>query len=470
MMANKKKTKKSPLIKYLFTSMLILSFVTIFLIKFIDILPNNYFGILVAFFAIIIFVLSALLFNSKIVIRVLGGLITTFYIFVLIIAIIYELNTIDFLKKIGKSEYSTLNYRVMVLNNSGINELKDVNGKKIALVNDYSDEVIRVLNKKINYKYELVNQYTDLSDKLLKGQIEVIIIEDSVYHILEEESENFIDNAKTIYEFSIDIKQKDIKKKVDITKKSFNIFVSGIDTYGNINSVSRSDVNIIITINPTAHKIILTSIPRDYFVKLNGKDEYDKLTHAGIYGVDASIKTIEDFLGIKINYYIKLNFTSLVKIVDKLDGIDVDSKFSFTSQDGYTFKKGINHMNGKEALSFARERKSLPRGDKSRGENHQAILTAIINKALTKSVLTKYNGLLKSLKPSIVTNLTDSEITDFIKMQLDKNITWEITYLNLDGTDGFEYTYSYSKNKLYVMIPDEESILEASNKINENFN
>ena len=152
-----------------------------------------------------------------------------------------------------------------------------------------------------------------------------------------------------------------------------------------------------------------------------------------------------------------------------MDGIDVDSKFDFTSQDGYSFKKGINKMNGKEALSFSRERSALPRGDKSRGENHQAVLTAIINKAMNKSVLSKYNGLIKSLKPSMVTNFTNKEITDFIKMQLKNSSKWNIEYSNLDGTDGYEYTYSYSKNKLYVMIPDELSVSKASEKINENF-
>ena len=126
-------------------------------------------------------------------------------------------------------------------------------------------------------------------------------------------------------------------------------------------------------------------------------------------------------------------------------------------------------MNGKEALSFARERKALPKGDKSRGENQQAVLAGIINKALTKSILTKYNSLLKTLKPSMVTNLSDNEITDFIKMQIDKDIKWDIIYVNLDGTDGYEYTYSYAKNKLYVMIPDEESVLNASEIINSNF-
>jgi len=468
-MNKKKKVKTSPIVKYLITSMIILSIVTIGLIKFIDILPSKYFGVLIGIFVIVDFALCALLLSSKIIVRIFGGLLSTCCIFILITAIIYEINTIDFLKKIGKNEYSTLNFHVMVLKDSDMNSLKDVKGKKIALVDEYSEDVIRALSKETNFTYEKCLLYTDLSDKLLSKQVSIIVIEDSAMRILEDENSSFINSVKSIHDFTIDIKQKEIKHSVNITKKPFNVFISGIDTYGNINSVSRSDVNIIASINPKDHKIILTSIPRDYFVKLNGKNEYDKLTHAGIYGIDSSVKTIEDFFSIKINYYIKVNFTSLVKVVDTLNGIEVDSKFDFVSQDGYRFKKGINKMNGKEALSFSRERKALPKGDKSRGENHQAVLTAIINKFMSKSVLTKYNSLIKSLKPSMVTNFTNSEITNFIRMQLDKNIKWSIEYINLDGTDGYEYTYSYSKNKLYVMIPDEESVSEASRKINEIF-
>ena len=468
-MTKTKKTKKSPLVKYLVISTIILTIVTIGLVKFIDILPNNYFGILVGVFAIIDFVLIALLFSTKIIVRIFGGLLATLYIFVMIIGIIYELNTIDFLKKIGKSEYSTLNYHVIVRKDSSINKLENIKGGKITIVDDYSEEVIKVLSKKANFKYEKCALYTDLSDKLIKKQTDIIVIEDSLLRILEDENPDFISATKSIYDFSIDVKQKEIRKKVNITKKPFNIFISGIDTYGNINSVSRSDVNIIATVNPNTHTIILTSIPRDYYVPLYKIGEYDKLTHSGIYGIDTSVKTIEEFLNIKINYYIKVNFTSLVKVVDTLGGIDVDSKFAFTSQDGISFKSGINHMNGKEALSFSRERKALPRGDKSRGENHQAVLTGIINKAVKKSVLTKYTSLIKSLKPSLITNLSNKEITDFIKMQLDKNIKWDIEYVNLDGYDGYEYTYSYTKNKLYVMIPDNESVENASNKINEVF-
>jgi len=466
-MSKPKKSKANPLIIYLFISMTILTVVTIGLIKFIDILPNRYFGLLIGIFAIIEFVFSCLLFSKKLFIKVLGGLTTTFYIFVLIIAIIYEINTIDFLKKIGKSEYITLNYKLVSLKSSDINNLSDVTNKKLGIVEDTKEEVTTHLYKKSIKKYETYDHYSILIDKLENKNLDVILLEDSMLSILKDENPKIGETTKVIYEFSVDLKQKTKKHTKNVTKKPFNIYISGIDTYGKINSVSRTDVNMILTVNPKTFDILVTSIPRDYYVELYGYNEFDKLTHSGIYSIDTSIGTIEKMLGIKIDYYVKVNFTSLIKMVDTLGGIDVESEYEFVSQDGYKFYKGTNKMNGAKALSFSRERKSLPDGDRSRNVNQQAVLTAIINKLMVKSNLTKYNDLLKSLKPSIVTNMSDSQITNFVKMQIDKNPKWNIEYYLLDGEDGYEYTYSYSKHKLYVMIPDEKSLRSSSDKINE---
>ena len=464
-MPRKKKKKHSPLIVYLFTSMLIITSIIIGLIYFIDILPFNYFALLSGLILVIDLVFTVLLFSSKPFVKVIGGLFTTAYILLMILGIIYELNTIDFLKKIGEKEYITLNYNVVVLKSSDYTDLPSIKGEKVGIVSGTREEVTTKLNKKVNVKYNTYSNYSELVDKLINKHIKVIILEDSQYSILEEEYDGFENKVSVIYKFTVDVKQKAEKNKTNITKKPFNIFISGIDTYGNINSVSRSDVNMIMTVNPLDKKIVLTSIPRDYYVKLAGINEYDKLTHAGIYGIDTSIDTVETLLDTKINYYIKVNFSSLVKVVNTFDGIDVDSKYEFKSQDGYSFKKGINHLNGKQALSFVRERKALPDGDRSRGENHQAVLAAIINKASSTNVLTNYNSILKSLKPSLVTNLSNKEITSFIKMQIDKDIKWDISYVNLDGSDGYEYTYSYAKNKLYVMIPDEETVEAAKEAI-----
>ena len=217
----------------------------------------------------------------------------------------------------------------------------------------------------------------------------------------------------------------------------------------------------------------ITSIPRDYYVPLAGKNNAkDKLTHAGIYGIEESVSTIEQLLNIDINYYIKVNFSSLIKIVDAIGPIEVYSNYAFTTSaydensEPYTFNKGLNILNGKQALAFSRERKSFAGGDRTRNENQEIILEAIIKKCLSPAILTKYNNLLNILSDSFITNLDDNDITKLIKKQLDSNSEWQITSYVLEGTDSYNFTYSYSGNKLYVMEPSQESVKEAQNRIN----
>ena len=222
---------------------------------------------------------------------------------------------------------------------------------------------------------------------------------------------------------------------------------------------------MIMSVNPKTKEILLTNIPRDYYVKLHTFKEYDKLTHAGIYGVDESIKTLEDLFDTKINYYIKVNFTSLEDLVDALDGITVFSQYNFTSQDGYTYKYGENVLDGKKALSFARERKSFKDGDRERGKNQQLILTSIINKAISPKILTNYVDILKALKGKFVTNISDNDISKLIKMQLNNESSWNIKTISVDGSDAMDYVYSYKKTKLYVMKPDEKTVNNAKENI-----
>ena len=229
-----------------------------------------------------------------------------------------------------------------------------------------------------------------------------------------------------------------------------------MDEYGSISSISRSDVNIVVTVNPKTRQILLTSIPRDYYVQLHNTTGYkDKLTHAGLYGIESSVNTIEDLLDTEINYYIKVNFTSLVKIIDGMGGVEVYSEYDFTSRDNFHYSKGYNKVNGEEALSFARERKAFSAGDNQRGKNQQALLEAMIRKCTNTSIIYKYNSLLNSINGSFMTNMSSKRITSLVKMQLSDMKPWTITSNNLTGSDGSAYTYSYSTQKLYVMLPNE---------------
>ena len=270
---------------------------------------------------------------------------------------------------------------------------------------------------------------------------------------------------------------KDIVKEVNVTKDTFTIYVAGIDTYGSVSSVSRSDVNMLVTINPKTGQVLLTSIPRDYYVRLHGTTGYkDKLTHAGIYGVDMSVQTLEDLLDIDINYYVRVNFTSLIKLVDALGGVDVYSEYSFNSnaglgyQDGFHFSKGYNHVNGEQALAFVRTRKAFIGGDRVRGKNQQALIEAIIRKVCSPTIIMRYTSILDSLEGSFDTNLSMNDITSLARYQIDKMPDWNISSISLDGTDGSEYTYSFSGQKLYVMIPSEDSVNSAKDKFTAVYN
>ena len=256
-----------------------------------------------------------------------------------------------------------------------------------------------------------------------------------------------------------------------MTKEPFTVYITGIDTYGPISTSSRSDVNILATVNPETKQILLTSTPRDYYVEFPGvtNGQLDKLTHAGIYGVDCSMDTLEQLYGINIDYYVKVNFTSVIKIVDQLGGINVYSEYDFTSIDGYHYQQGYNELNGEEALSFARERKAFADGDNQRGKNQQAVITALLQKAISPAILTNYAGLLGSLDGNMETNMSMDDITELIKMQLGDGSSWEVISQSVVGSNSQDYCYSLA-NSAYVMIPDQASVDAAKAKIQQVLN
>lgn len=383
----------------------------------------------------------------------------------------YLFKTINFMGGLGKSDQKTENYSVIVLNNSAYEKIEDIKGKEVGLVSYQSEGKTKAkehLSSKVSVNYKDFETPQDLENALLNKDIDVIMVEDSYVEMFKEINEDFESLTRVIYSFSVQMKAEDISKDVSVTKEPFSIYISGIDTYGKISSVSRSDVNIVATVNPNTNQVLLISIPRDYYVKLHGTTGYnDKLTHAGIYGVDMSVKTLEDLLGININYYVKVNFSSVIKIVDVLDGIDVYSEYTFKSYSGYNFTKGYNHMDGKQALDFARTRKAFASGDRQRGKNQQAVIEALIRKCSSAAVITKYSSLLDSINGSFQTNMSTKEITSLAKYQLDKMPEWTVKSISLDGSDSYNYTYSYGRSKAYVMVPYESSIKEAQQALSE---
>lgn len=455
---------------------LALNVILMVLVSILNVIPAKYFfPILIVFICLNIF---NVLMSFKIKLKKKGkiGLIILSIILSLIslIGSFYLFRTILFMSNFNFKGYTTENYSVVVLKDSPYNDIKDLSDKKIgALKNDENEQkMLEKLNSELQFNLLEYDSVLNIINDLLNGSVDAIAIEDNYKAMIEEEFEDFKDRVKTIYTFSIKYEVEDIAKDVDVTKDTFTIYIAGIDTYGEVSSISRSDVNILATINPKTNQVLLTSIPRDYYVQLHGTTGYkDKLTHAGIYGVDMSVSTIEDLLGIDINYYIRVNFTSLIKLVDALGGIDVYSEYSFDSNagnssvSGYHFSKGYNHVNGVQALAFARTRKAFSGGDRVRGKNQQAVIEALIRKVASPAIITRYTSILDSLEGSFDTNFSMNDITSLAKYQIDKMSSWNVTSISLDGGDAIDYTYSFPGQKLYVMTPKEESINSAKEKL-----
>lgn len=353
-----------------------------------------------------------------------------------------------------------------MLKDSSLANEKDLLDKKVGFVDNLGtiNEALDELKSKVTFESVKSKAIFDLGNSLLSKNVDAILIADYHKSILDEEIENFEDKVKIIYEIKLKKESTTKAENVDVTKQSFNIFLSGIDTYGEIDSIARSDVNMVVTINPVTKQVLLTSIPRDYYVELFCYHEKDKLTHAGMYGIDCSTGTIENLLDINLNYYVRVNFSSLIKLVDVLDGISVYSEYDFNTY-GYQFYKGYNNVNGEYALAFARARYNFIDGDRQRVKNQQAVISAIADKALSPAIISKYTSILDAMKNSFQTNMSMSEIQNLAKFQIDKMPKWTISSISLNGSDSSAYTYSYGSQLLYVMEPDETTVDYAKETI-----
>lgn len=387
------------------------------------------------------------------------------------IGIYYVWTTSSFFDTIEEVKEKKI-YYVVVKKDSKYKELDDLDKKSMAIFENQSNNYKKVLEEVRDsitiHDKEYTNMNTIVKD-LLNGDVDSLLINSTNKEILDENMDSFQSNTRVIAELSIDVIQK--KEKEEEKKYgSMNILISGIDTNGHIDSVSRSDVNIVVTINPYTHEVLLTNIPRDMYVQLHGTTGLkDKLTHAGIYGIDMSINTIEDFLEIDIPYYIRVNFDSVIKLVDTIGGVDVNNDVAFQGRTRY-FEKGMIHLNGKEALEYARERKKMPNGDNTRGEHQERIIEAIITKiSSSKELLKDYGNILDDLKDLFQTNIPTDTIKKYVRDQIDTMSKWNVHREAVTGTAASSYreTYSMPGMRLYVTIPDEESRKDASNRINE---
>ena len=314
--------------------------------------------------------------------------------------------------------------------------------------------------------YKSYSSALEASNGLLDKEVDAAVYRESYGSVLEEVIDSYADRIRVVenYEIRTEMEYESVEPG-----EPFNLLISGIDVKGDISQASRSDVNIIVTINPKTKKILMTTTPRDYYVEIpevsNGMR--DKLTHAGIYGEDASIRTLENLYGIDITYYVRVNFTTLIDIVDAIDGVDVWSDYEFecfTDSKVY-INKGWNHLNGRQALAFCRERYSFPDGDNQRGKDQEAVLKAIIEKVTSPALIVNASALLDSMKGSFQTDLPESKIAELINQQLSEGTDWIILRQAADsGGGGMEQTYSAGLAS--VTWPDEYSVKKNKARMN----
>lgn len=248
--------------------------------------------------------------------------------------------------------------------------------------------------------------------------------------------------------------------------ESFVLYFSGIDVWGWVDTQSRSDVNIIAAVNPDTRHIQLINTPRDYYVEMPVSDGMkDKLTHAGIYGVENSVGTLEILYGIEIDYYIRMNFSGFESIIDTLGGVDVYSEYDFTVEPIKHYTEGYNHLTGLEALAFVRERHAFASGDNQRGRNQMALIQAMVDKVCSVEFLLNYSEIMEELTDMFRTNVPLELIADMVGNQLLDKTEWTVDTYSVTGSGGSEKTYSVPGSKAYVMIPDEEDVAEAAKLI-----
>ncbi len=410
--------------------------------------------------------------------NIIGKIISILLSVLLMIGSLYVAQGNSVLDSITGANEKTTRISLVVLKDSDYQSISDLKNKTIeANLDDednakYMSKAIEALNKEEStIKVENASSYAQMADDLYNENTEAIYINEANYGMLEEEHDTFLNDTRVLWSYDIVEQTEDISKNVNVTKEAFTIFISGIDTTGPVSTVSRSDVNMLVTVNPTTKQILMTSIPRDYYVTLANRGEKDKLTHAGLGGVENSVATIENFMDIDINYYARVNFTSLIKMVDALGGITVYSPVSFTTlHGGYQINKGYNEMDGDKALGFVRERYGLSGGDNDRVKG-QRVLTGMLEKAMSPAILTNYSSVLSSIEGSFETNMSSREITSLIKMQLNDMSSWDIYQVQLSGSGQMMTGGSYMpNNRLYYMIPDESSINECSSLIQQMVN
>lgn len=382
------------------------------------------------------------------------------------------------LQKMTRPEAKVNEMSLITLEDSKLEEMSELD--LVGFVSDgssYFNTTMNVIkNENPDIRFKILQDTSELLDSLYNEEIDAILMREAHRSTYEEVNSLFSIETKKIWNHIITEEISDISKDVNVVNTPFTVYLSGIDTYGDISYVSRTDVNMLVTINPNTKQVLLTSIPRDCWVVLENMQEYDKLTHSGLEGAENSVATIENFLGIDINYFARVNFTSLIKIVDAIGGITVENPLTFTCYypPNTTYEQGDVFLDGTHALEYARERHAFDnmfedseRGDQVRVENQQRVVMGIAKKVISPTLLTNFQDILSALEGTFETNITTDEMMDLVKMQLDDMASWEFISQKVLGEYDYRYGGAYMPGwELIYYIPDETSVQDVVSNIN----
>lgn len=427
----------------------------------LQILPDNILipGILaIVLFSVILFILINFCAHgiiSKIIYSILVIIISVVYGF----GNYYLYSTNATLETVtDQSSLSKNTVSVVALNSSSLEDVNSLNGTKIGVLRTIGKESTKkslsdLKKNNVTYTKKTYDNMLGMLKALYDGKVDAIVLNEAYRsNVCDlEDYTNFNNDTKVIHKTVYYTKENSSLLAVsDITSKPFSILISGNDSFGSLDETSRSDVDMLVTINPVTSTILMTSIPRDSYVEEVCDDyacnygAYDKLTHTGLYGVDTTKDTVENLLGIDINYVFRVNFTSMIDIVDALGGIDIDVAEGMAVSRFYTnstlegVHEGTNHLDGKRALAYSRERKAYIDGDVQRARNQQQVLQAMFKKATSPEIITKYTSLLKALTHAFDTNMSTKEITSFIKYQIQAKPSWKFEQYVLKGDNDLQ--------------------------------
>lgn len=478
------KSKFSKVLSILLSVVLVISsFYLLYQVIRLNVLPSKFLFPLTIGVVVLdaIFILLLVYFSKNVVSKIVCIVLTLFICVASCMGGYYISKTQNVLSSITNvAKHAKNTVSVIVKESSSIKNKSQLNGVSVGslrLNEQGSKKALKELsNEGIVLNQTEYDSMTALLEAFYNGEVDSIIInESSRSQILDmEDYSNFDSNTRVVYQTSYKVKNNDSATSVsDITSKPFNVLISGSDTRGGFDENGRSDVIMIATVNPKTHTILLTSVPRDFYVTTacdagDGcmQGALDKITHTGIHGTNTTKRTVEQLLGIEINYTFKVGFDTVTELVDVLGGVDVYVEPGYaTTNSLYSVHEGINHLNAEQALAFARDRYSYTEGDRQRTKNQQQVLMGIVKEATKPSVITNYAAIMDTMANTFSTTMSNEEITDLIKYQLNNNPTWKMEQYMVDGT-GDTLMCAELGDAASVMVPDQSTVKMAKDKIN----